>query len=94
MVWFGITATMALAIVYFFAMLSKRLRENHPDAFRELGEPAPIPKKLAAAKWGFFRFLWFAEFRRLRDPQLNRFCAVLILLQLAFVFWVFWPLIL
>jgi len=93
MVWFGITTTMALAIVYFFAMLSRRLREKHPDAFRELGEPAPIPKKLAAANWGFFRFLWFAEFR-LHDSRLSHLRAVLILLQLGFVLWVFWPLVL
>ena len=94
MVWFGITATIALAIVYFFATLAKRLRENHSEAFHEIGEPALIPKQLAAANWGFFRFLWFGEFRRLGDPQVNRLCPALILLQLVFVLSVFWPLIL
>jgi hypothetical protein len=94
MVWFGVTATIGLAIVYLFAILAKRLRENHSDAYREIGEPSVIPKQLATANWGFFRFLWFGEFRQLGDPQVNRLCVVLILLQLGFVIWVFWPLIL
>ena len=94
MVWFGITATIALAIVYFFATLAKLLREDHPEAFHELGEPALVPKQLAAANWGFFRFLWFGEFRRLGDARVNWLCALLIIHQIVFLLWIFWPLIL
>ena len=94
MVWFGITATIGLVIVYFSAMLVKRLRENHAGAYRELGEPAVIAKQLTSANWSFFRFLWFAEFRRLHDPHVNRICVVLIALQLGFVLWIVWPLLL
>ena len=94
MVWFRIAATIAIAIVYFFATLAKLLREDHPEAFRELGEPSLVPKYLAAANWGFFKFLWFGHFRRLGDKRVNRLCLLLLIHQIVFVAWVFRPLVL
>lgn len=94
MVWFGVAATIGLAIACLFAVLARLIREDYPRVFHELGEPGLIPKHLSTPDWKFFRFLWFGEFRRLGDSRVNRLCALLILHQLAFALWIVWPLVL
>ena len=54
------------------ASLYNRLERDHPDKYRELGEPTLFGNRSLRTNFAFLKFIFRREDRALRDPWLSR----------------------
>ena len=88
-------AGFATLLALHFATL-RRLREEHPQAWRELGSPTPILNNSIANNIAIFRFVHRGRYKILNDPDLAWLFAIqrivtpvylLVLLAMLVAFW-------
>lgn len=90
-VWLVVTLVLFGLAGYCSAVLSRLLREDHPETFRKLGEPGFVPKSLTSPQWPALRFVWLGEYRALDDPRVTRACRFIHAITVVFLLWVFGP---
>jgi Na+-driven multidrug efflux pump len=92
MVWITITLALFAAFLGLLREFFRLLRTNHPDLYRELGEPSLLPKDPFSMDLRAARFLWGGAYRDLGDARLSRLGTLLRLYVIGFAVWIFHPL--
>ena len=68
---------MTMCLVWFASCfwLFKRLKNQHPQKYVDMGKPSLFLGNSFANNWRFMRFLWKSEYNSLDDPLLSRTCS-------------------
>jgi len=56
--------------------ICRRLKNQHPEKYADMGKPSLFFRSSIANSWRFLRFLWKGEYNSLNDPLLRRLCNV------------------
>lgn len=77
----GFVLVFAGVIVWFVMVSSlfRRLRRDHPEKFRTMGEPGLFLNNTPRTNWTFIRFLFKREDRELSDPSLSRLSRTMLI---------------
>jgi len=80
---YGIFCASVLVWLGLSHALYKRLSSNHPDKYRQMGEPGLIRNNRPGMGIGLMKFIFRREDRPLNDPRVSRLTAFMFVLAIC-----------